>query len=47
MADEEFEELKDMKRSEMMDEIMDKISSFSTAELVRLLIKARRGRLED
>lgn len=47
MADEEFEEMKDMKRSEMMDEIMDRISSFSTSELLRLLVKARRGLLED
>ena len=47
MAEEEFEEMKDMKRSEMMDEIMDRISSFSTSELLRLLVKARKGLLED
>ena len=47
MADEEFKEMKEMKRSEMMDEIMDRISSFSTSELLKLLVKARTGGLED
>ena len=47
IADEELKELMDMKRSELMDEVMDKIGSFSTIELIKLVVRARTGQLED
>ena len=47
IADEELQELMEMKRSELMDEVMDKIGSFSTMELIKLVVMARTGELEE
>tara|TARA_R100000234_G_scaffold118271_1_gene98369 strand:+ start:717 stop:1085 length:369 start_codon:yes stop_codon:yes gene_type:complete len=47
MADEDMKELMNMKRSELMDEVMDKIGSFSDMELIKLVVMARTGKLED
>lgn len=47
MADDEMDELLDMKRSELIDEAMDRISALSTMELIKLVIMARTGKLEE
>ena len=47
MVDSEIKELMSMQRSELMDEVMDTIGSLSTAELIKLVIMARTGKLEE
>lgn len=47
MVDSEMKELMSMQRSELMDEVMDTIGSLSMAELIKLVIMARTGKLEE